>query len=273
MGEVGGMADYVEINGVRTWYEEHGQGDPLVLMHGGLTDARCFDANITALADDFHVYTPERRGHGHTPDVEGPLTYEAMAEDTIEFLDTVVGGPAHLAGWSDGANIAMLVALERPGLVRSMVLMSGNFHHDGLVPGVMPDIEVEDVDLDRVEAPPALEPLAAAYAEVSPDGPGHFPAMVAKTMRMAVSEPTMTPQDLARISHRTLVMAGDDDIVAPEHTVALYQAIPDSELAIVPGTSHFLIGEKPALCNRLIADFLTIEPVPTMMPVRRAAVP
>jgi pimeloyl-ACP methyl ester carboxylesterase len=257
------MADYAEIGGVRTWYDEQGKGDPLVLMHGGLTDARVFGANIDALADHFHVYTPERRGHGHTPDVEGPLTYEAMAQDTVEFLDTVVGGPAHLVGWSDGANVAIMTALQRPDLVRRMVLVSGNFHYEGAV--------LEEVDLDPAFVPPSMEPLAAAYGEVSPDGQEHFLILVRKAMQMVTTSPTLTTDDLERIPHRALVMVGDDDMVTLEHTVALYRAIHNSELAVLPNASHFLLAEKPALCNTLMVDFLTTEPAPTMMPIRRRA--
>ena len=115
------MAEYVQLGDVRTWYDEHGSGDPLVLMHGGLVDARFFEPNLAALAERFHVYTPERRGHGHTPDVPGPITYQLMADDTIAFLEAVVGEPADLVGHSDGAFTAMLVAMQRPELVKRLV--------------------------------------------------------------------------------------------------------------------------------------------------------
>jgi pimeloyl-ACP methyl ester carboxylesterase len=113
------MAEYVQLGAVNTWYEEHGSGDPLVLMHGGLVDARFFEPNLDALAEHFHIYTPERRGHGHTPDVPGPITYQLMADDTIAFLEAVIGQPADLIGHSDGAFVAMLVGMQRPELVWS----------------------------------------------------------------------------------------------------------------------------------------------------------
>jgi pimeloyl-ACP methyl ester carboxylesterase len=249
---------YLDVDGVRTWYAEQGTGQPMLLMHGALTDSSEFGATAPALAGRFRVVMPERRGHGHTPDVAGPISYDVMAQDTIAFIAALGLGRVHLAGHSDGANVAMLVALARPDLVDRMVLISGNFHHDGLL---------GSLDADELGA---NEFLAAAYGEVSPDGPGHFPEMVAKIGRMIASEPTLTTQDLARIPARTLVMAGDDDEIRAEHTLALYRAIPDAELAIVPGTSHALIMEKPALCNQIMIDFLTTEPVPTFMPVRRA---
>jgi pimeloyl-ACP methyl ester carboxylesterase len=253
------MAGYAQLPSVRTWYDERGEGEPLVLLHGGAVDARFFEENIDALADEFHVFTPERRGHGHTPDVAGPITYELMAQDTIEFLEAVVDGPAHMVGHSDGAVVALLVALHRPDLARRLVLISGDFHREGLVPGA------DQIDVDEV-----VEGFGAAYGEVSPDGEDHYPVVVEKIAQMALKEPTLTAADLSGVTSRTLVMVGDDDIITLEHTLALYRGIAHSELAVVPGTSHFLIQEKPALCNTIIVDFLTTEPVPTVAPIRRA---
>jgi pimeloyl-ACP methyl ester carboxylesterase len=253
------VAASVQLGDVRTWYDERGEGEPLVLLHGGLVDARFFDDNIDALADRFHVFLPERRGHGHTPDVDGPITYDLMAQDTIAFLKAVVDGPAHLVGHSDGAVVAMLVALRRPDLASRLVLVSGGFHHDGLMPGM------DELDVDEV-----VKFLGAAYGEVSPDGADHFPVVVEKVARMAAEEPALAQSELRGVTSRTLVMFSDDDLMTLEHVIAMYQGIPDSELAVVPGTSHFLLQEKPTLCNTIIVDFLTTDPVPTVAPVRRA---
>ncbi len=250
------MGSYVQVGGLRTWYEKRGEGAPLVLLHGGMGDARDFTANIDALAARFRVFVPERRGHGHTADVDGPITYELMAEDTIAFLDVVVGGPAHLVGHSDGANVALLLARRRPDLTRRVISISGNFHHDGLIP--------EAIDVDAAD-----ESVGAAYGEVSPDGREHLPVMARKLARMWAEEPTLTALDLSSITTPTLVMAGDDDAITLEHTVALYRGLPNSELAVVPGTSHLLLMEKPTLCNTVIIDFLTAGVVPTLLPIRR----
>ena len=249
---------YLDAGGVKAWYAEHGVGDPLVLLHGGFSDASEFGGTIPALAEHFHVFTPERRGHGHTPDVPGPISYALMAADTVVFLDKLKIGRSHLVGHSDGANVALLVALARPDLVDRLVLISGNFHHDGLVAGL---------DLNELAG---NDYLADVYGQISPDGRDHFPVVAAKIRRMATTEPTLSAADLAMVAARTLVMAGDDDMVSAEHTLQLYRSITDSELAIVPGTSHALIIEKPDLCNRIILDFLTKDPAPTFMPVRRA---
>ena len=118
---------------------------------------------------------------------------------------------------------------------------------------------------------PPPEFIATAYAEVSPDGSEHFPVVVAKLARMHAEEPTLSTSDLGRITSRSLVMMGDDDEVSLEHAVVLYRGLADAELAVVPGTSHGLLVEKPELCSRIIVDFLTTEPVRTMAPIRRAS--
>jgi pimeloyl-ACP methyl ester carboxylesterase len=254
------MAGYVDAGGVRTWYDEHGEGEPLVLMHGGLVDARFFDKNTPALAEHFNVFTPERRGHGHTPDVEGPITYDLMAQDTIAFLDAVVREPAHLVGHSDGAFTAMLVAMRRPDLASDLVIISGGFNKDGAMPGGA-EFEVDEV----------TKFLGPSYGEVSPDGEEHFPVVAEKIKRLGETEPDLQQSDLSAVKCRTLVMFADDDLVTIDHMRDTYDGIPDSELAIVPGTSHFLLQEKPDLCNAIVLDFLTNEPVPTVAAIRRAS--
>jgi pimeloyl-ACP methyl ester carboxylesterase len=252
------MARYVDLNGVRTWFDEQGAGEPLVLLHPGLVDSRAFEPDLGAFAARFRTFTSERRGHGRTPDV-GPITFELMAQDTIHFLERVVDGRARLLGCSDGAVVALLVALHRPDLVSRLVFVAGVFHHEGWLPGV----------IDPNNKPPEF--LAARYGEVSPDGAAHFPVVVEKLARLHLIEPALTAADLSRITPRTLAMFGDDDEVKLEHAVVLYRALPNCELAIIPGTSHGLLVEKPDICNSIILDFLCNEPVQTFAPIRRAS--
>lgn len=250
----------IQLGDVATWFDVRGDGEPLVLLHGGFVDSRMFAPALPLLVSRFHVYRMDRRGHGHTPDVPGPLSYRTMGADLIAFLEQVVGGPAHLVGHSDGANVALRVALDRPDLVRKLVMISGNFHHDGLVPGVLDSFEDEE----------AMAFLARGHGEVSPDGEEHFGELAAKVVAMGRTEPDLTRDDLAGVAARTLVVSGDDDMVTLEHTIDLYRGIPDAELAVVPGTSHLLVMEKPEQVYGLVRDFLRDEPVQTRMPLRRA---
>jgi pimeloyl-ACP methyl ester carboxylesterase len=256
------VTPYVDLRGLRSWYDERGAGDPLVFMHGALVDSRFYERNVEALAEHFHVYSPDQRGHGRTPDVEGPMTFAVMVDDTIDLLEEVVGAPAHLVGHSNGAFAALLTALRRPDLVRRLVMVSGGFHRDGLVsqePGQNPEAPLPD--------------LAALHGEVAPEGEEHFQVLMEKTLELDHREPALPEAELRDVKARTLLVFGDDDLVTIEHIEATYGGIPDAELAIVPGTSHFLLQEKPAICNRLMLDFLLDEPIPTVAPIRRAPAP
>lgn len=256
------------INGVRIWYDEQGSGEPLVLVHASLLDARCFDGNLARLADGFRdhgpsgvyppfrVFRPEWRGHGHTPDVDGPLSTDILAADLIAFLEQIVRSPARVVGFSAGAVISLLAAVRRPDLIERLVLISGGFHHAG-------SLRPPSLPTDVPEA------LYQQYGQVSPDGIGHFPVVIGKVAAMA-HEPTLTVAELAAVTARTLVLVGDDDAVTLEHTIALYRGLPQAELAVIPGASHTALLEKPDLCTRLVAEFLTTDATPTFVPIRRA---
>ena len=153
--------------------------------------------------------------------------------------------------------MALTVALRRPDLVRRLVFAAGVFHHDGWAEGVL-DGE-----------PPEF--LRRSYGELSPDGIGHYDVMVGKLADMHTSEPGLTGADLRALTCRTLIMVADDDEVRLEHAIEAYRSLPNAELAVVPGTSHGLLVEKPGLCNLLITEFLTREPTATYAPIRRAA--
>lgn len=254
------MAEYVNLNGIQTWYDVHGAGDPLVVLHpGGVgVDSRAFGPNLAALAEHFRVYLPERRGHGHTPDAPGDYSYALMAQDTVTFLEQVVGAPVRLLGVSDGAVVALLTTLQRPDLVTRLVCVAGVFHNSGWVPSA----------IAPTDEPPSF--LIESYAEVSPDGPAHYKIVHRKLDEMHMQGPKLTPADLGKIECRTLVMVGDDDEVILEHAAEFYRALTKGEFAVIPGTSHGLMAEKPHLCNQIILDFLMNDPVETFAPIRRA---
>jgi pimeloyl-ACP methyl ester carboxylesterase len=258
------VGTYIEIGELKTWYDESGAGEPLVLLHGGLSTNETWGPQMPEFGKQFRVLAPERRGHGHTPDVDGPFSYDAMATDTIGFLEAVVDGPAHLVGWSDGGIIGLIVAMRRPDLVRKLVAISANFDTSGVPEEIQSQLLATRPDSD------GLATLRSMYESASPDGPEHWSVVVAKSLEMVSREPRISPSELTRIAAPTLVLAGDDDLVSLEHTIELFGSIPDAELAIVPGTSHFPTMEKPDLVNRLILDFIRNEPPPTMMPLRRA---
>jgi len=254
------VGEYVNAGGVRTYYEVHGEGEPLALLHGGLATTESWAMQVPAFAQRYRVYVPERRGHGRTADVAGPITYETMAADTTAFLEATGTGTAHLVGWSDGAVVGMLVALRRPELVRKLVVIGQYFNPDGEVPEFRAMIE------HWGSSPP--EALHEVYDLVSPDGPEHFPVVLEKMMRLWREEPDIAISELRGVRAPVLLMQGDDDIVKVEHSTVLAATLPDAQLAVIPGSSHLAPLEKPDLVNRLVLDFLSAHQPEKAMSLR-----
>jgi pimeloyl-ACP methyl ester carboxylesterase len=240
---------YVDVNGLPTWHEVHGDGPPVVLLHGAFAGASSWAAQAPVLARaGYRVHLPERRGHAHTADVDGPLSYTVMADDTVAYLDGVVGGPAHLVGWSDGAVVGLLVARRRPDLVDRLVLIGQYYNSSGKVPGGL--TEQLGAGGDQV-----MGFLRGEYDRVSPDGPKHFPVVYEKTLWMLATEPELELASLAAIAAPTLVLQGDRDEVTLEHSVAVAAALPHGRLAVLLG-SHALPVEAPEVVNALLVWFL-----------------
>ncbi len=231
---------YVDVNGQNVYYEEYGQGDPLLLMHGGFGTGDSLMALGQELAKHYRVIAPDRSGHGHTADIDAPFSYEAMAIEMIGFLEAVGVEKANLVGYSDGGNICLLMALQRPELVSRMVPIAANFHYNGLSPQAAAMFGSFTPDVLRAMLPEVV----ATYEEYTPDGAEHFPVVFEKTKTMFATQPTLTTDDLAKISVPTLVIAADHDMMTIEHSVALFQAIPGAQLCIVPGASHALAFER-----------------------------
>jgi pimeloyl-ACP methyl ester carboxylesterase len=245
---------YVDLDGVSTYYEHAGGdlvggGRPLVLLHGAFSGADAFAAQLPAMVGaGFEVWVPERRGHARTADTDAPFTYAAMAEETVAFLDTVLGRPAAVVGWSDGAVVGALVAMDRPDLVDRLVLIGQYYDLSGQA---NPGLGAALASI-RDDPPTALR---GNYDNLSPDGPEHFPVVFAKTVDMLVTEPTIPMAELARITAPTLVLQGDRDEVRLSHSVEVVATLPDARLAVLPGT-HALPVESPRLVNAVLLDFL-----------------
>ncbi len=256
------METYIDIHGHPTWVsDDRSDLSPILLLHGGLLSSASSWSDVPdRLRGQYRMVMFDRRGHGHTADTPEPFHYRSMAQETAAVIEALDLGPVNAVGYSDGANLLLHLALQRPELLRAMVLISGNFHHDALYP------EGEKL-LDSFD-----EVSAALYAEVSPDGAGHWPIVSAKGITMGFhDEPTFSAGDLAPISTPTLVLAGDDDMFPVAHTVSMFDALPNAQLAILPGTSHLVVLEQPAFVAELIHTFFSTDGKrQTLAPMHRA---
>ena len=247
-----GEGSYLVVKGSRIYFETYGGGEPLLLLHGGFGTIEDFASQIPEFAKHFTVVAFERPGHGHTADTSGPFRYVEMAELTAAVAEALKLGPCSLLGWSDGGIVSLLVAISRPDLVRSLVCVGASFNTEYFDAEKRRALEKWTPEAFRRDLPA----MASRFDSTSPDGPSHFPSIFEKTKNLWLSEPNLRRDELARIDARTLVMAGDKDVVPAEHTLELFLAIKNAELCIVPGATHWLLSEKPELANKMILEFL-----------------
>lgn len=241
---------YVDLRGIATYYEQQGSGEPVLLLHGGFCSIEMMQAQLDHFSSSFTVHAPERPGHGRTADRPGPFTFQDMVDDTVAYLDAVDVDSAHVVGFSDGAITGLMLALQHPDRLRSLVSISAN-----LDPSVFDEYD----DAGELDATPPDEEDAEreAYNRLSPDGPAHGDVVLQKLFAMWKIEPQIDSAELARVVVPTLVMAGDRDSIPTRHTVDIAQAIPGAQLCIVPDATHMLVQERADLVNALISDFLT----------------
>jgi pimeloyl-ACP methyl ester carboxylesterase len=248
---------YADLAGISSYYEQHGAGEPVLLLHGGHCSIETWQSQIEVLATRYRVHAPERPGQGRTPDRPGPMTYQSMVDDTVAYLDAMELGSAHVVGFSDGAIAGLMLAVQHPARLRSLVAISGNLSPDAFGPDAWDD----DADAEATEpADPAEssdpDPEDEAYDRLSPDGPEHRAALLDKLVAMWKIEPRIEPAELATVRVPTLVLAGDRDSIPTHHTVDIAQTVPGAQLCIVPGAGHMVIRERPDHVNRAIEEFL-----------------
>jgi pimeloyl-ACP methyl ester carboxylesterase len=231
----------------------------VLLLHGGLSSTESWFDSIYPAVKGFHVFGYDRTAHGKTLIRDGYYHFDFQTDEAIQYLEDVVKGPAHIIGWSDGGIIALQLALKRPELVSSIVAIGANYHHDCGATHDPSTIEISEEEKTK-------------FIERTGQDPALLETIVRKAYEVWASEPTMTLEDLSRITMPTLILAGDDEPFTSEHTFSMYEALPHGRLAIVPGTSHFAIKEKPELTRALIKDFLgNLDHPMTRWPNRRKA--
>ena len=256
---------YLRINGVDLYAEVHGTGTPVLLLHGGFCSLEAMRAISDSLVPDYRVHAFERPGHGRSADISEEYSYARGLSDVLAYLDLQDLGPVHVIGYSDGAILSLLLALEHPGRISSVTAISANLDpsafstaaHQALVLTPARSDRVPAADGNSESAPvakPDMERLH--YERLSPDGPEHAGVVLDKLFRLWTTEPNIDPADLTRISAPVLIMAGDRDSIRPDHSLLIAASIPGAQLCIVPGASHGLLAERPALISSVIRGFL-----------------
>ena len=222
---------------IRHNYIEKGEGFPLILLHGNGEDVSYFEHQMEPFAQHFRVIAIDTRGHGQTPRGEAPFTIRQFAEDLLGFMDLHQIEKAHVLGFSDGGNIAMVFALAHPERVEKLILDGANLNASGVKSKIQIPIEIG-------------YRMARLFAKKSPEARKN-----AELLGLMVNDPNVKPEELARIQNPTLVMAGDNDMIKDRHTRLIAASIPGAELAIIPG-SHFIANKNPDAFNEAVLRFL-----------------
>ena len=251
---------YAPVNGLNMYYEIHGTGQPLVLLHGAFMTIELMGKLVPELARSRQVIAVEFQAHGRTADIDRPITYECLADDTAALLRHLGIGNADVYGYSLGGGVALQLAMRHPELVRTLVVVSASYTRDGVYPEVFAAIEQITPELF------AGSPWREAYDRTAPK-PEAFPALVSKLKDLDMT-PFAWPADAVQaIAAPTLIVIGDSDGTRPEHAVEMFRlrgggvfgdlaGMPHSQLAVLPGTSHVGMIERADWLVAMVTPFL-----------------
>ena len=255
---------YAPVNGLQLYYEIHGTGEPLVLLHGGLGMTEMFGELLPRLAQGRQVIAVDLQGHGRTADIDRPLRLELMADDIAALVRHLGFAQVDLMGYSMGGGVALRTALQHAALVRRLVLVSVPFRRDGWYPEVVAAMG----QVGAAAAPFMREsPQYQAYSAIAPD-PTQFPALLDKIGDSLRQDYDLTSK-VGALRIPTLLVYGDADSISPTHMVEFFGLLgggkedagwdrakmPASRLAILPGTTHYDIFASPLLAA-VVTPFL-----------------
>ncbi len=250
------QSGYAPVNGLKLYYEIHGEAKPsqppLILLHGGGdTIQTSFGALLPELAHDRQVIAFEQQGFGHTADIpDRPFTFEQSAEDTAALLQYLHIPQADLLGFSNGATIALEVAIRHPKLVHKLVLISGLYSRAGAPQQFwagFPKAKLSDMP----------QVLRDAYVATSPH-PEMLQSFFDKCVARMRNFQDIPDPSIRLITAPSFIIVGDRDVVLPEHAVALSRLLPQSQLAILPNTDHMHVTKRTGWLAPAINDFLDL---------------
>jgi len=253
---------YALVNGLNMYYEIHGAGQPLVLLHGAFSAiGTSFQKLLPELAKTRQVIAFEMQAHGRTADIDRPLSLEQMADDSVAALQYLGIEQADFFGYSMGSSISLHVAIRYPDVVRKLVLASVTYNLGGVHPGLMEGLAAMKPEIMFGS------PWHEEYTRIAPR-PEDFAKLFEKKTQMDRGIQDLPTETIRAIKAPTLLILGDSDLVRPEHAVEMFRllgggvfgdtpaGLPNSQLAILPGTSHVTVVDRADLLLSIIPPFL-----------------
>jgi pimeloyl-ACP methyl ester carboxylesterase len=260
-GKTEGAGHYADVNGIKLYYEIHGTGHPLILLHGGLGATSMFGPNLPALAKGRQVIAVDLQGHGRTADIDRPISPQLMADDIAALIKHLKLERPDIMGYSLGGGVATFTAIRHPELVGKVVIVSTNFKRSGFYPEML--AQQAQVGPEAAEAMKQT-PMYQLYASIAPR-PEDWPRLLQK-IGEAMKGDFDYSKEVAGIKAPTMIVAGDADIFPPSHAVEFFGLLgggkrdggwdgsgrSNARLAILPGLTHYTIFNAPALAAAVI---------------------
>ena len=250
----------IEANGLRVYYEVHGEGEPLLLIHGGTATSQAWASHLPAFAEHFRIFAPDSRGHGRTDNPTGEHGYRVMADDVAALVGALGLRRPLVLGYSDGGQIALELGMRYPGLARVLVLGGTQFRFSEAyleaTRALLGIAEGEEVDPERLEReqPDFVDYLREAHGQVY--GSGYWKTYVKQIASLWLTPLHYSFEDLAAVTDPVLLLVGDRDGACTAESVELFRLLPNAELAVAPGSDHGFIEAKAGLFDALALDFL-----------------
>ena len=256
--------NYAAVNSLDMYYEIHGSGDPLILLHGGVGAVEMFGEVLPLLVEGRQVIGVDLQAHGRTADIDRPMTFEAMADDVAALIEHLGLERADVMGYSLGGGVALQTAIRHPGVVRKLVLVSTPFERDGWYPEVLAGME--QMGPEAAE-PMKQTPMYQLYSRIAPK-PEDWPVLLTKLGDLLRRYYDWSER-VAAIETPTMIVVGDADSVSTAHAVQFFELLgggkrdaewdgsgmSDARLAVLPGTTHYDIFYSPTLAST-VAPFL-----------------
>lgn len=227
---------YIDVNGVKLYYEIYGEGEPLLMIHGNGGSFACFENQVPEFSKHFKVILVDCRGRGNSTYKKGvELTFDLQVDDISLFLEKLNIPKTNVVGWSDGGIIGLMLAIKHPEKVTKLVTTGANIFPQGVIH--FDDMEKTAIDLESKNT-------------------NHENDLAIDLNNLDLNYPKLNYSDLNVIQSKTLIMAGDHDEIKSEHTLKIYESILNAQLAILPNSSHSTLIDNPKLFNEIVLDFL-----------------
>src|SRR5467141_134054 len=262
--DVRGTGQYADVNGLKLYYETHGAGRPLILLHGGLGSGEMFGPVLPLLAERHQVVAVDLQGHGRTADIERPIDVRLMAGDIAALIDHLELARPDVVGYSLGGGVALQTAAQYPAKVRRLVLVSANARPDA----IYPEMRAQQAQVNAAAAEFMKEtPMYQLYQRVAPR-PEDFPRLLTK-IGESMSKGFDFTEEVRGLQMPTLVVAADADMAPPSHFVEVFKLLDGGlrdggwmgegrpkgghALAILPGLTHYNIASSPLFAEVILA--------------------